>query len=211
MARKILVDFEKDPTEWDDDYLFSFASRIRKACFPMIIAANKIDKNNGLENLEKLKKEFPEYKIIGCSAEIELALREANNKGIIDYTPGSNDFDIIKNDISENLKKALEFMKDFLKKFGSTGINEILDYTVFNILDYIGIFPGGTKGLGDKQGRILPDCFLLKNGSTALDFAYFLHTDIGDHFVKAIDVRTKRALGKDYVLKHRDVIEILTN
>ena len=55
-----------------------------------------------------------------------------------------------------------------------------------------------------------PDCFLLKKGSTALDFAYSLHTDIGDNFIKAIDARTGKAVGKDHILKHRDALEIIT-
>jgi (p)ppGpp synthase/HD superfamily hydrolase len=50
----------------------------------------------------------------------------------------------------------------------------------------------------------------MKKGSTALDFAYRLHSDIGKNFVKAIDVRTKRAVGKDYELKHMDGFEIIT-
>jgi hypothetical protein len=52
--------------------------------------------------------------------------------------------------------------------------------------------------LGDSKGNILPDCFLLPKGSTALDFAFYLHTDFGKNFIKAIDARTKRALGKNY-------------
>ena len=44
----------------------------------------------------------------------------------------------------------------------------------------------------------------------ALDFAYRLHSDIGDNFVKAIDVRTQRAVGKEYELKNRDGLEIMT-
>ncbi|MAG50230.1 hypothetical protein CL621_01155 [archaeon] len=47
-------------------------------------------------------------------------------------------------------------------------------------------------------------------GITALDFAYKLHTDIGDNFIKAIDVKTKRVIGKEQKLKNRDVIEIIT-
>ncbi|MBL7051790.1 MAG: TGS domain-containing protein, partial [Nanoarchaeota archaeon] len=54
------------------------------------------------------------------------------------------------------------------------------------------------------------DCFLLKNGATALDFAFRLHTDIGKGFIRAIDVKTKRTVGKDHVLKNRDVVEIIT-
>ncbi|MEK6932948.1 MAG: TGS domain-containing protein, partial [Nanoarchaeota archaeon] len=82
---------------------------------------------------------------------------------------------------------------------------------IFELLKYIAIFPGGVNKLVDSDGKILPDCFLMKDGSTALDFAYKLHTDIGDNFVKAIDVRSKRAVGKDYKLKNRDVIEIKVN
>jgi ribosome-binding ATPase len=48
----------------------------------------------------------------------------------------------------------------------------------------------------------------MPKNSTALDFAYRLHTDLGKGFIKAIDVKTKRIVGKDHKLKHRDVIEI---
>ncbi len=49
----------------------------------------------------------------------------------------------------------------------------------------------------------------MPKGSTALDFAFRLHTDIGNNFIKAIDVRTKRAVGKDYKIKHMDGLEIV--
>ena len=49
----------------------------------------------------------------------------------------------------------------------------------------------------------------MREGSTALDFAYSLHTDIGDNFIRAIDVHTKRVIGKEAILKNRDVIEIV--
>jgi len=77
-------------------------------------------------------------------------------------------------------------------------------------LKYIAIFPAGATKLMDSKGRILPDCFLLPQGSTALDFAFFLHTDFGKNFVKAIDARTKRILSKNYELKNRDALEIVT-
>ena len=72
------------------------------------------------------------------------------------------------------------------------------------------IYPGGTKGLGDKNGNILPDCFLMPPKSTSLDFAFKLHTDFGKNFIKAIDVKTKMLLGKDHLLKKNDVIEIVS-
>ena len=74
----------------------------------------------------------------------------------------------------------------------------------------IAIFPGGASKLEDKEGNTLPDCFLLKKDSTALDFAYKLHTDLGKNFIRAIDVKTKKTVGKEYLLTHCDVIEIIT-
>ena len=113
--------------------------------------------------------------------------------------------------LTEKQIEALEqIQKNVLDKFGSTGVQEVLDKSVFDLLNYIAIFPAGSK-LSDSKGNILPDCFLLPSGSTALDFAYYLHTDIGDKFIKAIDVRTKQPVGKDHALKHRDGIEIMTS
>jgi len=78
-------------------------------------------------------------------------------------------------------------------------------------LKYIAVFPGGVTKLADQFGNVLPDCFLLPSGSTALDFAAKIHTDLAKNFVAAIDVKTKRKVGRDHVLKHRDVIEILAS
>ena len=80
----------------------------------------------------------------------------------------------------------------------------------FNLIpDYfLNIVPASPNKLADSKGNILPDCFLLPEGSTALDFAFSLHTDIGKNFVKAIDAKTGKAVGKDHVLKHRDALEI---
>ncbi len=85
----------------------------------------------------------------------------------------------------------------------------MLDKAVFDLLGYLAIYPGGVSKLEDSEGRCLPDCFLMPAGSTALDFAYRLHTDFGKKFICAKDVKTKKTVGKDYLLKHRDVIEIV--
>jgi hypothetical protein len=47
--------------------------------------------------------------------------------------------------------------------------------------------------------------------TTALDFAYRLHTDFGDNFIKAIDVRKKMPIAKDHVLEDGTIIEIMSN
>jgi len=198
--------------EWKERDLLKLSTMLRKLSKPIIIAANKIDIPGAKDNLEKIKKEFPSYLIIPCSAESELALREAAKKSLIKYVPGENNFEVTSKDLNEKQKKALSFIKEnVLDKLNSTGIQDCLDSAVFKILKYIAIFPGGVNKLQDSEGRILPDCFLLPPESTALDFAFKLHTDIGKNFVKAIDVKKKIPVGKDYKLKNRDVIEIKTS
>ena len=198
--------------EWKEKDLLKLSTMLRKLSKPIIIAANKIDIPGSKDNLEKIKKEFPSYLIIPCSAESELALREAAKKSLIKYVPGENYFEVTSNDLNEKQKKALSFIKEnVLDKLNSTGIQDCLDSAVFKILKYIAIFPGGVNKLQDSEGRILPDCFLLPPESTALDFAFKLHTDIGKSFVKAIDVKKRIPVGKDYKLNNRDVIEIKTS
>jgi hypothetical protein len=89
-------------------------------------------------------------------------------------------------------------------------VQQAIDDAVFKLLKHIAIFPGGVNKLSDQHGNVLPDCFLLPEGSTAIDFAYKLHSDFGDNFVRAIDVKTKRTIGRDHLLKHGDVIEIVS-
>ena len=85
-----------------------------------------------------------------------------------------------------------------------------MNTAVFDVLKYVAIFPGGVAKLADSEGRVMPDCFLMPPKTTALDFAFRLHTDFGKYFIRALDVRTKKPVGKDYVLHNRDVIEIVS-
>ncbi len=212
-VKKVLLKINLPPraSTWNNEQLLKFATELRKESKPMIIAANKIDAPNGKENYEKLKKSFPDAKIIPCSADSELALREAAKNDMINYIPGERNFEI-KKDLTERQKEALEkIKKNVLDEYETgTGVQEILNYAVFNLLGYLAIFPAGAHKLADSKGKILPDCFLLPPNSTALDFAYFLHTDFGKNFIRAIDARTKKVLGKDYPLKNRDALEIVT-
>src|SRR3989344_1625307 len=183
---KLKLDPEK-PTSWTEEDLAKFARTLRHMTKPMIVVANKVDKSSAKVNFEKLKVEFPEMKIVACSADSELSLRQASNTGLIEYTQGDSSFKINEDRVNQRQKEALETIrKNVLDVYGSTGVQDVLDYAVFDLLKYIAIFPAGSK-LSDSKGNVLPDCFLLPKGSTALDFAYFLHTDIGDKFVKAVD------------------------
>lgn len=209
--RKLNLDPEK-ASSWTADSLKQFAHEIRHLTKPMIIAANKIDKQSGIEWYEKIRKEFPNLLIIPCSADSELSLRQASKAGMIEYVPGQKDFKLHEDKLNDKQKQALKSIKEnILDKFEfGTGVQEILDATVFRLLKYIAVFPAGAHKLADSKGNILPDCFLVPSGTTALQFAFKLHTDLGNNFVKAIDARTKQAVGKDHPLKHRDGIEIIT-
>ena len=198
------------PTEWSNDDLKELSRELRRVTKPTIIAANKIDILGAKLNFDKLKERFKDYIIVPCSAESELALKEAHNDGLIEYIPGEKDFKILKEDkLNDKQKQALELIKNLLKEFDSTGIQECLNKSIFDLLKYMAIFPGGMNNLKDSDGNVLPDCFLLKEDSTALEFAYKIHQDIGDNFIKAMDVKKRMPVGKEHKLKHRDVIEIM--
>ena len=206
VLRKVSFNSEK-PSSWTETQIAEFARALRKHSKPMILACNKMDAPNAKSNFEKVKKEF-DYLMIPCYAEGELALKEADRNGLIEYIPGEKTFKALK-ELNEKQKAALDSIQKFLNEYGSTGVQEVLNKTVFEILNYIAIFPAGEK-MTDSKGNVLPDCFLMPKGSTALDFAYRLHRDIGKNFVKAIHIKTKKAVGKEYILQHRDGLEIMT-
>jgi hypothetical protein len=200
------------PDLWTENELKAIAVELRRVTKPMIIACNKIDIAGAEENLARAKAEFPGYMMVPCSSESELALREASKAGLIKYVAGESDFRIINEQkLNNSQKNALNFVKDnILAKFGNTGVQQVLDKAVFDFLKYIAIFPGGIGKLQDQNGNYIPDCFLLPDGSTALDFAFKIHTDLGKKFIRAIDVKRKMTVGKEHRLKHRDVVEIIT-
>jgi len=210
VIRKLNLPKEK-LTSWTEDDLMNIAKSLRKITKPMIIAANKMDIPIANENYKRIRAEYPELIIVPCSAESELALKEAAKHQLIKYIPGDKDFEFIdESKLSEKQKAALNFIKEnVLKQFvEGTGVQNCLNAAVFNLLKYIAIFPGGVSKLTDQYGRVLPDCFLMPLGTTALDFAFKLHSDFGNNFIKAIDVKKKLPVGKDHVLNNGDVIEI---
>ncbi len=212
-VKKVLLKLAlpEKPSVWSEEQLKKFASELRKTSKPMIIAANKCDDVSAVNNIINLKEKFKDYLIIPCSADSELALRQAAKSGLIEYVPGERDFKSLKN-LTDKQKKALESIKkNVLGKYEfGAGVQKVLNTAVFELLKYLAIFPGSPNKLKDSKGRILPDCFLLPSGSTALDFAFHLHTDFGKNFIRAVDARTKMAWGKDHLLKHRDILEIIS-
>ena len=209
--RELKLDRER-PEGWTEDQLIGLARIFRRATKPIVIACNKIDLPGAAENFEKLKGKFPGRILVACSAQAEIALKEADKKELISYRAGDKTFEV-KNleKLSPEQIKGLNFIHNHvLDVFGSTGIQECLDKAVFEMLKYSAVFPGGISKLADSQGRVLPDCFLFPPGSNALDFASKIHGDLAKHFLYAMNVKTRQRVGKDYILKNRDVVEIVS-
>jgi len=203
---------ETAPAKWSEEEIFTFARSLRRMTKPIVIVANKVDIPEGKENYRKLRENYPNLIVIPCAADSELALREATKKELIKYVPGKKDFEII-GELRDKQKQGLEFIKTNVLDYNAegTGVQAAINAAVFGLLDYIHVYPGGMNNLADKDGNVLPDCFLMKNGSTALDFAFKIHSDIGKGFVKAMDVKRKVPVGKEHVLRNGDVIEIMSS
>ena len=183
---------------------------IPKSAKPSIIAANKFDATGADKNVSALKAAFGPDKVVGCSAAVELALKKAAKNGIIDYIPGASSFRILNENISKEQREALGYMQNFLKTKG-TNVQELLNRTVFGLLDLIAVYPVEDEHkYADHSGNVLPDAILVKRGSTALQLAEKIHTDIAKGMLYAIDTRTKMRIAKDYVLKDNDVIRIVS-
>ncbi|ELZ82928.1 translation-associated GTPase [Haloferax elongans ATCC BAA-1513] len=206
----LALDIGLDPDEWDDEDKEDLAREIRKRTKPIIIAANKMDKPVSQENYEEitLDPDYDHLTFVPTSAHAEKALKKAEEGGVVDYRPGDNDFDIV-GDVSEEQEAGLEQIREFVTEYSGTGVQQSLETALFDVMGAIAIFPGSANGKSDTQG-VFRDCFILPEGSTTEDFAYHLHSDIGDGLLHGIDCHSKRQIGSDHELDHRDVVEIVS-
>jgi len=209
-VRKAGLNLDK-PATWSDDDFYRFVDILRKISKPMLIVANKTDLPTAQANVERMKK--LDYHVISASAEAELALRRAAEKGLIDYTPGDSTFKILHPEkLSAGQVQALERIREkILQSNDSTGVQDALNIAYFKLLDMIAVYPvEDVEHLSDHNGRVLPDVYLIPKGTTAHLFAYIIHTELGESFLYAINARDKRRIGEDAILKDRDVISIVS-
>ncbi len=189
--------------------LLPLASALRRRGKPMILAANKADAASP-ENLKRLGG-VPGYEAVPTSAGFELALRRGAKAGLVDYVPGASSFSVREGaELTEAQRRGLDKAREFMEAFGSTGVQKCVEQTVFHLLDRIVVFPVEDEThWTDKKGNVLPDALLVPRGSTAKDLAFRVHTDLGNHFIRAIDGRTKMVVGQDHALKDGDVVKIV--
>jgi ribosome-binding ATPase YchF (GTP1/OBG family) len=199
-------------SKWSDEDIRGFVTELRKVSKPLTVAANKADREPAEENVKVLREAG--YLVVPTCAEAELSLRRAAAAGLIRYTPGDGDFELEDpGKITRSQGKALELIKEkVLDKWGSTGVQEIIDTAFFKLLETIPVYPvEDAEKLTDHQGRVLPDCYLVPRGTTTKQFASLIHTELGDTFIFAIDARTKKRLGDEHVLDRDDVIQIVAS
>ncbi len=191
----------------NDDTLEKLSNSIIASEKPILIAANKmdLDKNFGA-NLENIKKNS-DYECIPCSAEAELALKEAEKNGFIDYFGNSVE---IKGELNEYQKGAMDVLKRILNRFGTTGVQEALNSLVFDVMKAKVVFTVEDENkMSDKRGNVLPDAYIVPKDANPKDVASIVHTEIAKRYKGAIDCRTGLKIKNDEPVKNGQIIKIL--
>jgi len=194
-----------EAVQWNDEDLLAFSTHVRQVAKPILLALNKADKAD-TELINRFQGEYA----IPTSAMSELALVKAAEHGMIDYKPGDDSFTVLK-EMDDKQKKGLEYIRTHvLERFGSTGVQQCIDRAVFDLLNLIAVYPVEDEHkLCDKKGNVLPDVFLLPKGSTVIDLAEKVHSDLAEGFIRAVDARTKKIIGHDHELTNGDIIHII--
>lgn len=204
------VGLNKKPLDWDKKDLLVLCRQIRLTSKPIIIAANKADLPSSDQNISKLK--TLNRLFFTCVSEAELLLKRALEKNIIYYLPGDPDFEIKNSgNLSDKQLNALNKVSKILKKFDSTGIQKILNYACFDILNNIVVYPVEDEfKFIDKKGNVLPDARIVSKNTTAKELANLIHNELGKGFLYAIDARSKQRIGAEHVLKNNDIVKIVS-
>ena len=191
--------------DWGDDDLKALAHEVRRLSKPILVVGNKVDVAPD-EYVEALLSDGA----VPASAESELALRRADESGVVEYAPGDGSFDVT-GDVSEEQRAGLERVHDVVEEHGGTGVQDALDAAVYDLLNRITAYPVENENRWtDGSGNVLPDAFLLRNGATPRDLAYAIHSDIGEAYHHAVDGRTKQRISDDTELEEGDVVKVVT-
>ncbi|MEM1525177.1 MAG: redox-regulated ATPase YchF [Nitrososphaerales archaeon] len=203
----------KDIENWSIDDAKRFSWILRDISKPTLIVANKMDLPYAAENYKRIQEAYRDLIVVPASAEAELTLRRAAQLGFIKYIPGEERFEIIdQNKLNEKQKWALSYIRKMvLGEYMRTGVQFAINVAIFKLLRMNTVYPVyDPNKLSDKHGNVLPDVLLLPSGSTVVDLAKAIHTDLVKGLLYAIDARTGLRLPIDYQLKDRDVLSIVS-
>ena len=203
----------KEFDEWTEKDIQSFCWALREISKPTLIIANKMDLPFAADNFQKLREKYKGLIVVPTSGEAELTLRRAEGRGLIKYVPGEERFEILRpQDLNDAQRSALAYIRR--KVFGEylrTGVQFALNIAVFKLLKMNAVYPvADAQNLTDKQGKVLPDVYLMPTGSTVEELARTVHSELAKGLVYAVDVRTGLHLPVNYVLRDRDVLSIVS-
>jgi ribosome-binding ATPase YchF (GTP1/OBG family) len=199
--------------EFDPQKIKGFLRSLRTISKPTLILANKIDLPSAADNFRRLRDRYKDVLIIPSSADAELTLRRAETRGLIKYNPGDERFEIVHQEqLNDKQKWALNFIRrDILGEYLRTGVQFAINVAVFKLLSMNTVYPvADIKKLSDKHGNVLPDVYLMESGSTTEDLARTIHTELAKGLLYAIDARDGLHLPRNYVLKDRDILSIVS-
>lgn len=215
-VKDALITLELEEKEFDNFNMVDtkkLAAYLRKISKPTLIVANKIDVEGADKNFARLRERYNDSIVIPVSGDSEFSLRRAEQKGLIKYSPGSEQFEIIKSDeLNEKQTNALDFIKKgIMGEYMRTGVQFAINVAVFKLLKMNSIYPvADEKHMADKKGRVLPDLILLKAGATIADLAREIHTDLTKGLLYGKDLRYNLRLPVDYQLRDRDVVSLVS-
>jgi ribosome-binding ATPase len=203
---------ERDhPARWTAEQRLGLARELLRSSKPRLVAANKCDRASRAQ-AATLVEEIQPIPVVPTAADAELTLRRATRAGLIDYRPGDTSFTVRDPArLSPGQSAALAEIHRVLHEWGTTGVQDSLEATVFTRLHQIVVYPVEDEThWTDGKGRVLPDALLVPAGIPARDLAYRVHTDLGEGFVRAIDGRTHRAMAADHPLEPNAVVRIVS-
>ncbi|MCP8316999.1 MAG: redox-regulated ATPase YchF [archaeon] len=203
----------KNFENWSEDNTKSFAWVLRDVSKPTLIVANKMDLPTSAENFKRIQDEYSDMIVVPASAEAELTLRRAEQKGFIKYIPGEERFEILNQvALTDRQKWALSYIrKAVLGEYMRTGVQFAINVAILKLLRMNSVYPVyDSQKLSDKQGNVLPDVYLLPSGSTVFDLAKEVHTELAKGLLYAVDARSGLRLPSEYTIKDRDVLSIIS-
>jgi ribosome-binding ATPase YchF (GTP1/OBG family) len=198
--------------EWTETDMLNLVKFLRETSKPILLAANKVDLPSSKANISRMKATISNI-VVGTSAEAELALRRANEKGLIDYEPGDSMFQVRKSmNLSPEQDAALQLIRDrVLLPNEGTGVQESINSAFFKLLNMIIVYPvEDSDKLADHTGNVLPDAFLLRKGSTLKDLAMKIHSQLAERILYGINARNGMRISETYQLQDRDVVKIVS-
>lgn len=198
---------------WELEEAMQFAKTLLPLIKPTLIVANKMDILTSERYLGLLREHFGRGFVAACSAEAELVLRRAEKKGLLRYTPGEEKFKINPEaNLTPLQRGALEYVETrVMDRWMRTGIQQALNTLVLKLLRMNMVYPVADEAkFSDHHGNVLPDVHLLAPNSTPMDLARNVHTSLLKNYILAIDAQTGVRLPSDYILRHKDVIRIVT-